>query len=55
MLKNIISSTSTNVIDYYDDDYEPVYDENDYTYKYSYTYSYTYKYTYYNKNLFNNI
>jgi hypothetical protein len=52
MLKSIISSTSTNVIDYYEneDDYEPVYDENDYTYEYSYKYVYTY--TYYNKNLF---
>ena len=50
MLENIISNTFTNVIDYYDDDYEPLYDENDYKYEYSYKYVYTY--TYYNKNLF---
>ena len=50
MLKSIISSTSTNAIDYNDDGYEPVYDENDYTYEYSYKYVYTY--TYYNKKLF---
>ena len=53
MLESIISSTSTNAIDYYKDDYEPEYDENDYTYVY--TYKYLYSYTYYNKNLFNNI
>jgi len=50
MLKSIISSTSTNANNYYEDDYEHVYDENDYTYEYSYKYVYTY--TYYNKNLF---
>ena len=50
MLENIISNTFTNAIDYYDDDYEPLYGENDYKYEYSYKYVYTY--TYYNKNLF---
>ncbi len=50
MVESIIRNTSTNSIDYYEDDYEPVYDENDYTYEYSYKYVYTY--TYYNKNLF---
>jgi hypothetical protein len=43
MLENIIINTSTNAIDYYEDDYEPEYD---------YTYTYTYTYTYYNKELF---
>ena len=38
MLENIIINTSTNAIDYYEDDYEPEYD---------YTYTYTYTYTYY--------
>ena len=56
MLESIISCTSTNSIDYYDDNYEPVYDENDYNYEYSYKYEYSYEYvytyTYYNKNLF---
>lgn len=42
MLKSIISNTLTKTIDYYEDDYKPVYDDNDYTYTY----------TYYNKNLF---
>ena len=54
MLENIISNTFTNAIDYYDDDYEHLYDDNDYKYEYSYkyVYTYTYTYTYYNKNLF---
>lgn len=56
MLESIIRNTSTNSIDYYDDDYEPVYDKNnykyEYSYKYSYLYEYSYTYTYYNKNLF---
>ena len=43
MLESIIINTSTNAIDYYEDDYEPEYD---------YTYTYTYTYTYYNKELF---
>ena len=30
----------------YYDDYEPQFDESDYTYTYDYTYNYTYDYTY---------
>ena len=44
-----------NTVNSYDyDDYEPVYDESDYSYVYDYTYTYTYAYTYTynNKNLF---
>ena len=41
MLESIIINTSTNAIDYYEDDYEPEYD-----------YTYTYIYTYYIKELF---
>jgi hypothetical protein len=41
MLESIIINTSTNAIDYYEDDYEPEYD-----------FTYTYTYTYYNKELF---
>ena len=46
MPESIISYTLTNAIDYYEDDYEHIYDENDYTYEYSYKYLYTYTYTY---------
>ena len=47
----ILDNTATSW-DY--DDYEPTYDESDYsyTYEYTYTYTYTYNYTYNNKNLF---
>jgi hypothetical protein len=41
------SNTYNAMIDYYDDDYVPEYDESDYSYTYAYTYTYTY--TYYNK------
>ena len=47
MLESIIINTSTNAIDYYEDDYEP-----EPEYDYTYTYSYKYTYTYYNKELF---
>jgi hypothetical protein len=46
MLQTITEDQSNNKINYYEDDYEPQYDESDYTYTYTYTY------TYYNKNLF---
>ena len=39
---NIASEASNTIIDYYDDDYEPEYDESDYSYTYFYTYTYTY-------------
>ena len=54
MFGSIISSAnsayeaSNTIIDYYDDDYEPEYDESDYSYTYFYTYTYTYTYTYNN-------
>jgi hypothetical protein len=50
---NICNSKKCDDYDYYDDDYEPTYDDDDYTYTYKYTYKYTY--TYYNKNLFNTL
>jgi hypothetical protein len=45
----ILDNTATSC-DY--DDYEPTYDESDYSYTYTYEYTYTYNYTYNNKNLF---
>jgi hypothetical protein len=41
-----ISLSSKNDACYTDDDYEPQFDETDYTYTYEYTYEYTYDYTY---------
>ena len=49
MPQSIISNIS-NVIDYYDDDYVPEYEDADYTYTYTYTYDYFYNYE--NKKLF---
>ena len=49
MPQSIISNIS-NVIDYYDDDYVPEYEDADYTYTYTYTYDYIYNYE--NKKLF---
>ena len=49
MPQNIISNIS-NVIDYYEDDYVPEYEDADYTYTYTYTYDYIYNYE--NKKLF---
>jgi hypothetical protein len=44
-LNNIDKSRNIMETTYYDDDdYEPLFDESDYTY--TYTYTYTYKYTY---------
>jgi hypothetical protein len=40
------SNTYNAMIDYYDDDYVPEYEESDYSY------TYTYSYSYYNKMLF---
>lgn len=45
----ILDNTATSC-DY--DDYEPTYDESDYSYSYTYEYTYEYNYTYNNKNLF---
>jgi len=42
-LNNIDKSRNIMETEYYDD-YEPLFDESDYTY--TYTYTYTYKYTY---------
>ena len=38
------SKNTNNTIDYYKDDYEPQYDESEYSYFYTYTYFYTYSY-----------
>lgn len=49
MPQSIISNIS-NLIDYYDDDYVPEYEDANYTYTYTYTYDYFYNYE--NKKLF---
>jgi len=46
MFQTITENLPNNKIDYYENDYEPQYDESDYKYTYTYTY------TYYNKKLF---
>ena len=49
MPQSIISNIS-NLINYYEDDYVPEYEDVDYTYTYTYTYDYFYNYE--NKKLF---
>jgi hypothetical protein len=49
MPQSIISNIS-NLINYYEDDYVPEYEDADYTYTYTYTYDYFYNYE--NKKLF---